>query len=723
MALGDWLWEWLGNPGSAPGSPVSGPVVQTKEASAESQVRAYESHTSKNKLILYAYLATISFVWHDVCSHFFGRVGSAFVIVLVFYCCVLCWPAKLGRWEIQDRLQIRSIVILKASVATALFGAPLWCLLVADARWGPYYMPWLTQLGLVKGIRNAWWVSQAGIVRTVFLIYCVWILTLDRLASRRGWRYAESLRNRRFWKHFAHYFPIKLTRTGILDTSQGQRYLFGYHPHGMLSVGALTNFSTNATGFPQLFPGIDVRLLTLPINFRIPFVREWFLGIGLQESSKAAILYHLTTDSERYAAAVKDLQESKQQDEEKKAKSKTEAEEQQAKASTTASTTGADEDDDAGTSVGGALSCGTRAPDPEVVEAKRLEEEARKKAEEEENKKLRRRLSRKMSEVGEQASAVKAKMSEKATDVKAKVDGTLEKAKTTLADKVEKVRTSSTATKIASKLPKRRAPEDFQGRSVMVVVGGAKESMLSDPGENTLVLEKRKGFVKMAMRTGAHLVPVYSFGENDVYEQIQFQGIWKSVQMWIQQKLGFQIPLFFGRALTGSVEKQVSKLLTASLLPKLFAKFPRALSWSSGEADEAGKTTTATAGGATTETTTTTENADRRKKSLQEVLTERCTVNRGIFPFRTVVHSVVGSAIEIDRVYSEEELEHTEAGRARVEHYHELYVTQLTKLYDEWAPKHQQEREERLKQLQDDERFDESTFTKLSADPKQLEIR
>jgi len=86
----------------------------------------------------------------------------------------------------------------------------------------------------------------------------------------------------------------------------------------------------------------------------------------------------------------------------------------------------------------------------------------------------------------------------------------------------------------------------------MIVVGGARESIETRPGHANLVLEHRKGFVKMALRTGASLVPVFSFGENDVFGV--YHNAWLTrLQIRMQKKLGFAVPLFFGRALTGGV--------------------------------------------------------------------------------------------------------------------------------------------------------------------------
>ena len=61
--------------------------------------------------------------------------------------------------------------------------------------------------------------------------------------------------------------------------------------------------------------------------------------------------------------------------------------------------------------------------------------------------------------------------------------------------------------------------KDRKGKALVLVVGGAEESLDAHPGRSTLTLAKRKGFVREALVTGAHLVPVYSFGENDVYKQ------------------------------------------------------------------------------------------------------------------------------------------------------------------------------------------------------------
>ncbi|KAG5836830.1 hypothetical protein ANANG_G00232790 [Anguilla anguilla] len=67
----------------------------------------------------------------------------------------------------------------------------------------------------------------------------------------------------------------------------------------------------------------------------------------------------------------------------------------------------------------------------------------------------------------------------------------------------------------------------------------------------TVVLKNRKGFVKVALQKGADLVPVYSFGENEVYRQLVFEegSQWRRLQEKAQKLLGFAPCLFHGRGL------------------------------------------------------------------------------------------------------------------------------------------------------------------------------
>lgn len=62
--------------------------------------------------------------------------------------------------------------------------------------------------------------------------------------------------------------------------------------------------------------------------------------------------------------------------------------------------------------------------------------------------------------------------------------------------------------------------DGFTSNACIVMVGGAQEALNSRPGLYHLVLKKRKGFIKLALETGASLVPIFSFGEVDLFDQL-----------------------------------------------------------------------------------------------------------------------------------------------------------------------------------------------------------
>lgn len=196
------------------------------------------------------------------------------------------------------------------------------------------------------------------------------------------------MRSLRAWSIYVSYFPARLHRSEPLLPTR--KYIFGYHPHGIISHGAFAAFATEALGFSRLFPGITNTLLTLDSNFRIPFYREYALAMGLASVSRESCENLLTR--------------------------------------------------------GGA-------------------------------------------------------------------DG------------------------------------EGMGRAITIVIGGARESLDALPHSMRLVLKRRKGFIKLAICTGADLVPVLAFGENDLYEQVRSERhpVIHKLQMLVKQTMGFTIPLFHAR--------------------------------------------------------------------------------------------------------------------------------------------------------------------------------
>ncbi|RDW93229.1 diacylglycerol acyltransferase type 2A [Aspergillus mulundensis] len=219
--------------------------------------------------------------------------------------------------------------------------------------------------------------------------YLIYISLFSNIATSGSLKYRSGfLRSLPIWSLYASYFPARLHRSEPLLPTR--KYIFGYHPHGIISLGAFAAFCTEALGFSKLFPGITNTLLTLDSNFRIPFYREYALSMGLASVSRESCENLLT---------------------------------------------------------------------------------------------------------------------------KGGVDG------------------------------------EGMGRAITIVIGGARESLNASPGSLQLVLKRRMGFIKLAIRTGADLVPVLAFGENDLYEQVRSDShpLIHKFQMLVKQSLGFTIPLFHAR--------------------------------------------------------------------------------------------------------------------------------------------------------------------------------
>ncbi|KZT00590.1 DAGAT-domain-containing protein [Laetiporus sulphureus 93-53] len=131
--------------------------------------------------------------------------------------------------------------------------------------------------------------------------YMLWVHVLDK-SPEKGGRLSAWFRSGRFWRYFADYYPASMLKT--CDLPADRPYVFGYHPHGIIGMGALCTFGTESasavppshvfrghsspagTGFSQCYPGIIPHLLTLSSNFRVPFYRDFLLAMGIRSVSK-----------------------------------------------------------------------------------------------------------------------------------------------------------------------------------------------------------------------------------------------------------------------------------------------------------------------------------------------------------------------------------------------------------------------------------------------------
>uniref|UniRef100_A0A183C0G7 diacylglycerol O-acyltransferase n=1 Tax=Globodera pallida TaxID=36090 RepID=A0A183C0G7_GLOPA len=66
-----------------------------------------------------------------------------------------------------------------------------------------------------------------------------------------------------------------------------------------------------------------------------------------------------------------------------------------------------------------------------------------------------------------------------------------------------------------------------KGNAVALVVGGSREVYEAHPTKHRLVLATRKGFVRLAIKHGASLVPIYLFGETNTCDYSVIQRIKK----------------------------------------------------------------------------------------------------------------------------------------------------------------------------------------------------
>ena len=92
--------------------------------------------------------------------------------------------------------------------------------------------------------------------------------------------------------------------------------------------------------------------------------------------------------------------------------------------------------------------------------------------------------------------------------------------------------------------------------AVGLINGGVREYHYTYPNTYRFVVAKRRGFIKIAFKTGASLVPAISFGENDYYHIVDYSKskLWRWFMEGIcKQKINHFPPTCYGRGLLQSI--------------------------------------------------------------------------------------------------------------------------------------------------------------------------
>lgn len=134
----------------------------------------------------------------------------------------------------------------------------------------------------------------------------------------------DSVNGKRISKNGSHVYNYK-------KISTGPRYIFGYHPHGVISMGAMATFATNAirnkpfeppvkflkpffhdpSKHECLLPGIGyVFPLTLTTQFTLPLYRDYLLSLGLTSASAKNIKSIINNGDNSVCIVVGGAQES-----------------------------------------------------------------------------------------------------------------------------------------------------------------------------------------------------------------------------------------------------------------------------------------------------------------------------------------------------------------------------------------------------------------------------
>ncbi|ORX69253.1 diacylglycerol acyltransferase [Linderina pennispora] len=127
---------------------------------------------------------------------------------------------------------------------------------------------------------------QFSSLRTYMALYMAFCFFDPAPYNGVGRRFA-GLQKLPVWQHVNAYFQPKMVFEEPLDARK--RYVFGSHPHGVVSYMSQIIAGCTGLGFESHFPGLVVRGVTMPFSFMLPFFRDYVLAMGCLSCDRNSI--------------------------------------------------------------------------------------------------------------------------------------------------------------------------------------------------------------------------------------------------------------------------------------------------------------------------------------------------------------------------------------------------------------------------------------------------
>ncbi len=147
----------------------------------------------------------------------------------------------------------------------------------------------------------------------IVCIYLTWWLVFDSETHKRGGRALKIWQQSFLARWAAKYFPLRVHVESLVNTSDGEEislseantpptsspysndkpHIFCLHPHGIIGLSWITSLALDGLLMRERMR-LNMRLLTVSANFRIPFYRDLIMAMGFIDASKSSASYVLS---------------------------------------------------------------------------------------------------------------------------------------------------------------------------------------------------------------------------------------------------------------------------------------------------------------------------------------------------------------------------------------------------------------------------------------------